>query len=74
MTSLLFEDDEPVEYWLDDVVCDGDEASLFECAHAGLGVHNCKRNERAGVICQGTCKCLCFAGLNSNMWFRHGHT
>ncbi|KAM9202995.1 HHIP-like protein 1 isoform 2-T3 [Dugong dugon] len=36
---------------LDDVRCAGDEHSLLECAHAGVGVHNCGHEEDAGVQC-----------------------
>ena len=46
-----FEDGE-VQYWLDSVRCDGDEDYLFECAHKGMGVHNCGPGKRAGVKCQ----------------------
>ncbi|XP_045679116.1 HHIP-like protein 1 [Phyllostomus hastatus] len=36
---------------LDDVRCAGDEKTLLECGHAGLGRHNCDHQEDAGVIC-----------------------
>ncbi|KAM9707555.1 LOW QUALITY PROTEIN: HHIP-like protein 1 [Menidia menidia] len=36
---------------LDDVQCRGGEASLLECAHAGVGAHNCAHYEDAGVVC-----------------------
>ena len=42
-----------VEFWLDDVDCTGDEASLGECGHRGWGVHNCRFSERAGAVCRG---------------------
>ena len=39
-------------YHLDDVACEGHEATLSECEHAGLGVHDCPvRYEEAGVVC-----------------------
>uniref|UniRef100_A0A8D0RWI8 SRCR domain-containing protein n=1 Tax=Sus scrofa TaxID=9823 RepID=A0A8D0RWI8_PIG len=36
---------------LDDVRCEGSERNLLECAHAGLGSHNCGHQEDAGVVC-----------------------
>ncbi|KAK7805051.1 hypothetical protein U0070_006457 [Myodes glareolus] len=36
---------------LDDVRCAGSERNLLECAHAGVGTHNCKHEEDAGVEC-----------------------
>ena len=41
----------PVSYWLDDMMCDGTEANLGACTHAGWGTSNCKFPERAGVQC-----------------------
>ena len=39
--------------WYDGVHCSGHEASLTQCGHRGLGVHNCGHSEDAGVICTG---------------------
>ena len=33
--------------------CTGDEASLADCTHNGVGIHNCNNEEDAGVICIG---------------------
>ena len=38
---------------LDEVQCHGDETSLIECQHAGIGRHDCRRSEAAGVVCTG---------------------
>ena len=51
LTGLVFGPNEEIEYWLDDVECDGSEATLLECPHAGIGNHNCGARERAGVTC-----------------------
>ena len=45
-----------VNYWLDDVHCEGNEQSLFDCPRGRrgdkpTGDHNCGRKERAGVHC-----------------------
>ena len=37
--------------WLDDVECQGGEASLFICTHNGWGIENCSHGEDASVIC-----------------------
>ena len=37
------------EYGLDNVECTGIEASIFDCPYSTI--HNCQKNEAAGVIC-----------------------
>ncbi|XP_015762004.1 PREDICTED: deleted in malignant brain tumors 1 protein-like [Acropora digitifera] len=37
--------------WLDDLSCQGGEASLFSCPHLGWGNHNCYHSEDASVMC-----------------------
>ncbi|CAH2248675.1 jg361, partial [Pararge aegeria aegeria] len=39
------------KYWMDDVVCEGDERSLSHCIFSGWGSSDCDENEAAGVIC-----------------------
>ena len=38
--------------WLDDVHCRGNESKLDQCAHSGVGIHNCGHFEDASVLCQ----------------------
>ena len=38
---------------LDNVNCNGGEASIFACGHRYFGEHDCTHNEAAGVICYG---------------------
>ncbi|KAH9508815.1 Neurotrypsin [Bulinus truncatus] len=39
------------EFWLDDVMCSGNEMSLFNCSHSTWGQHDCGAGEVAGVRC-----------------------
>ncbi|XP_036907015.1 deleted in malignant brain tumors 1 protein-like [Sturnira hondurensis] len=39
---------------LDNVQCRGDEATLGQCLHLGLSVHNCGHHEDAGAICSAS--------------------
>ena len=36
---------------MDEVSCTGNETNLADCTHTGVGVHNCRHDEDAGVIC-----------------------
>ena len=38
---------------LDDLACVGTEASLFDCTHSGVNIHNCAHSEDAGAVCEG---------------------
>ena len=42
-----------VDIALDNVRCNGDEPSIFECAHNGLRNHNCDHSKDAGIRCSG---------------------
>ncbi|XP_029466616.1 deleted in malignant brain tumors 1 protein-like [Rhinatrema bivittatum] len=44
--------------FLDEVVCAGNESSLFQCHHSDWNVHNCDHSEDAGVICSGLAEAL----------------
>uniref|UniRef100_A0A3B4WD30 SRCR domain-containing protein n=1 Tax=Seriola lalandi dorsalis TaxID=1841481 RepID=A0A3B4WD30_SERLL len=39
------------EIWLDDLRCTGSESDIFNCPNSGIGRHNCKHTEDAGVQC-----------------------
>ena len=42
--------------FLSNVLCTGTESSLFDCPHAGIGVHTCQHFDDAGVSCsRNTC-------------------
>ena len=40
------------QIWLDDVQCMGNERSISHCNHLGLGAHNCRHYQDAGVVCR----------------------
>ena len=53
---------DPLNFHFDDVQCIGNENTLSECAHLGLGIHNCvEGTEEAGVVC--TSECIIFVNL-----------
>ncbi len=37
--------------WLDELRCTGNERSIFDCSHGGMGVNNCGHAEDVGVSC-----------------------
>jgi hypothetical protein len=54
LMSHPFLSDYSLQYHLDDVDCSGSEDMLSDCAHGGIGVHNCiEMAEEAGVTCSG---------------------
>lgn len=52
--------------WLDDLTCYGNESSITDCRHSGIGVHNCAHFEDASVICEG--KCLLIFNIHSKYY------
>ena len=42
------------DFVLDDVICDGSEANIFDCRHADVGIHDCGGGQIAGVVCDPT--------------------
>ena len=40
------------DIFLDNVVCDGNELRLTDCASNPLAAHNCQHTQDAGVVCQ----------------------
>lgn len=44
-----------LNFFLDNLECEGNEESLFDCDHNGLTVHDCMRGfSDAGLICGTT--------------------
>ena len=36
---------------LDKVQCKGNETSILECTHEGIGIHNSKQSQAVGIVC-----------------------
>ena len=45
--------------WLDDVDCIGNETSISQCGHIGVGNNNCFHSEDAGAVCTSKPRCHC---------------
>ena len=40
--------------WLDEIRCNGTEASIFDCQHNNFGMHDCNHTEDVGINCNGS--------------------
>ena len=43
----------PVPFWLDDLVCHGNETALSVCPHSMWGTHDCSSSQDVGLNCAG---------------------
>ena len=41
--------------WLENVQCNGNEASILECSYDGWGNTSCSHDDDVGISCTGTC-------------------
>ena len=58
--------------YLDNVSCNGDEESLLECSHLGIGNHNCNHFEDIGVVCSqiaAPVSATCTVSEQNVQWF-----
>lgn len=39
-------------YWMDNLFCMGTEKNLTQCKFDGWGIHDCEKDEAAGVVCR----------------------
>ncbi|KAK0065004.1 neurotrypsin, partial [Biomphalaria pfeifferi] len=60
-----FKSNHSYNYVLDDVSCQANVSTLDACYHSKWGQHDCKSDEKAGVICANDCDETHF-GLNCN--------
>ena len=63
--------DDPI--WMDDIVCTGEESMIFDCSHAGFGIHNCYHHEDVGVVCSGE-KFLVYLVSQGKSWSLNAST
>lgn len=42
---------------VDNIFCTGNESTLFECFHLGIGNSNCFHDEDVSILCQSECVC-----------------
>ena len=52
--SATFGEGVGMDILLDNVDCSGNEETIFDCGHSGLGAHNCRHDEDAGARCGET--------------------
>ena len=58
VTDGTFGGNYALDILLDNVFCNGDEVTVFDCPHNGVGVHNCRHYEDAGVRCGRSAECF----------------
>ena len=46
---------------LSELRCNGDEKSLAECSHGGIGQHICSSHDRARIVCSNGMELICIA-------------
>ena len=59
--------------FLDNVVCTGNESSLAECQHRGIGSHDCSHFEDAGIVCPGEKWYVCTHTHAHTLAHKHKH-
>ena len=55
--------------WLDDVACVGNESSIFNCTHLGIGVHNCGHYSDASAVCYKGELCMSATCIHAGIFY-----
>jgi len=56
-TSDFIVTGEDLPIWLDNVMCTGDEAFIWDCSNDGLGIHDCSHIEDVYLVCEPSVEC-----------------
>ena len=54
ISNSLLQVESSLPIWLDNLDCNGNEYTIFDCEHGGWGIHNCDHDDDVVLRCEGT--------------------